>query len=84
MGTHKKRIPPDKGRGEAGSFLNAPCKKTESKASLAKRIRVARAALHDAIRRAGDKPLSQSAEVLRLSRVLDELIDEVHGRDMDK
>jgi len=46
---------------------------------MIRRIRNARAALHDAIQRAGDKPLSECSEVLRLSRELDELIVEMHG-----
>jgi len=86
MGTRREKVPPDTCHGDAGSFSNAPCKKAAPRVGkdLAKRIKAARAALHDAIRRAGDKPLSRSPEVLRLSRELDDLIDEVHSREKNR
>lgn len=62
--------PKNDGKKEAKAAGNAK--------ELDRRIREARAALHDAIRRAGDKPLSQCPEVLKLSRDLDVLIDEAH------
>lgn len=79
MGTKKEGIPPGKSRKNAGLPSNGKAAPKGGK-SLDARIKDARAALHDAIRRAGDKPLSQSPEVLRLSRVLDGLIDEVQSK----
>jgi|GEM_PF-4871631 len=83
MGTKKEGVPPGKDRKNAG--LPSEEKKAPiGGENLETRIGDARAALHDAIRRAGDKPLSQSPEVLRLSRKLDELIDEMQRREQDK
>jgi len=82
MGTTKGRIPPDRDRKAAGSPSNGKAAPKGGNC-LDARIKNARASLHDAIRRAGDRPLSQSPEVLRLSRALDDLIDELQSRDTD-
>lgn len=82
MGTRNGRIPPGKGRKNAGLLSNGEAAPKGGK-SLEVRIKDARAALHDAIRWAGKRPLSQSPEVLRLSRVLDDLIDEIQSEDHD-
>lgn len=81
MGTEKKGNQQNTGRDSAGSSSTNTCSKrtAEKGDDMIRRIRNARAALHDAIQRAGDKPLSECSEVLRLSRELDELIVEMHG-----
>ena len=87
MGTNQDRVPPEKDRKDAGSMPGAPCNNNAAlrgSRDLENRINDARAALHDAIRRVGDRPLSRCPEVLRLSRVLDDLIDTIHIRDKKK
>jgi hypothetical protein len=64
------------GTGPARAASKKPLEQKE----LDRCIKECRAALHGAIQRAGDKPLSECPEVLRLSKELDGLIDQVQKK----